>query len=72
MGLMGPWVISMGPQIQGPSPRTHSAVYMRTNGLQMVVLKGCFERMFWEDVLRGCFERMFCKDVLEGRFRRTF
>jgi hypothetical protein len=28
MGLMGPWVISMGPQIQGPSPRTHSAVYV--------------------------------------------
>jgi hypothetical protein len=27
MGLIGPWVISMGPQIQGPSPRTHSAVY---------------------------------------------
>jgi hypothetical protein len=26
LGLMGPWVISMGPQIQGPSPRTHSAV----------------------------------------------
>jgi hypothetical protein len=25
---MGPWVISMGPQIQGPSPRTHSAVYL--------------------------------------------
>jgi hypothetical protein len=26
MGLMGAWVISMGPQIQGPSPRTHSVV----------------------------------------------
>jgi hypothetical protein len=22
MGLIGPWVISMGPQIQEPSPRT--------------------------------------------------
>jgi hypothetical protein len=28
MGLMGPWVISIDPQIQGPSPRTHSAVYL--------------------------------------------
>jgi hypothetical protein len=26
IGPIGPWVISMGPQIQGPSPRTHSAV----------------------------------------------
>jgi hypothetical protein len=27
IGPIGPWVISIGPQIQGPSPRTHSAVY---------------------------------------------
>jgi hypothetical protein len=27
IGLIGPWVISMSPQIQGPSSRTHSAVY---------------------------------------------
>jgi hypothetical protein len=29
MGLIGPWVISMGPQIQGPSPRTYSAAYKK-------------------------------------------
>jgi hypothetical protein len=32
MGLIGPWVISMGPQIQGPSPRTQGKPRTRPMG----------------------------------------
>jgi hypothetical protein len=32
MGLIGPWVISMGPQIQGPSPRTQGSSRTRPMG----------------------------------------
>jgi hypothetical protein len=33
--LIGPWVISIGPQIQGPSPGTHSAVYIYGNKIDL-------------------------------------
>jgi hypothetical protein len=45
---------------------------MRLGGLQKVVLKKHFGRMFWKDILRGCFKRTFWKDVLRKRFERMF
>jgi hypothetical protein len=40
MGLIRPWVISIGPQIQGPSPRTQGKPRTRPMGWPLAGTRG--------------------------------